>query len=92
MERVKETLEQYFARPDTPMAGSPVGKLVARILAKSPGTAADAARVEAHKLLNQAARRRRYVLPSVLTAEQQTAEAARGREYWAQRRQLQTAA
>jgi hypothetical protein len=33
---MSETIEQYFKRPDTPAAGSPVGVLMVKIQAKFP--------------------------------------------------------
>jgi hypothetical protein len=37
MESTLNTLEDYFARPETPSAISPTGKLMVAVLAKFPG-------------------------------------------------------
>ena len=72
-----ETLEQYFARPDTPMAGSPVGVLMVRILAKNPGMEYENARSKAHSLLALAAKSKRYRTPRVYSPEEEIASKAR---------------
>ena len=66
-----ETLDQYFQRTDTPSANSPVGNLMARILAKFPESSFADARTKAHELLGQAAGRRKYQTPAVLSPEEQ---------------------
>jgi hypothetical protein len=74
-----ETLESYFARPDTPAATSPVGALVARIVEKNPTLSFDEARAEANALLDKAAGRWKYTLPRVMSAEQKAREKERFR-------------
>jgi hypothetical protein len=74
---IGETLDQYFARPDTPMPGSPVGTTMVRILAKYPDMTFDAARNEAKRLLDQAAGNNRYHLPKVLNENQKQASRER---------------
>ena len=68
------TLSQYFERHDTPMADSPVGRTMAKILAKYPEMTFEEARAEAHVLLADAAKRRRYVAPEVLSVEEKAAQ------------------
>jgi hypothetical protein len=70
------TLSQYFERYDSPMADSPVGRTMAKVLAKYPEWTFDAVRAEAHVLLADAAKRRRYVAPQVLSVEEKAAQAA----------------
>lgn len=70
------TAEEYFARRDTPQAGSPCGCLMVRILDKNPGMDHETARVEAHRLLALAAKSRNYQVPGVFSPEEQ----ARNRE------------
>ncbi len=70
------TLSQYFEQRDTPMADSPVGRTMAKILAKYPEMTFDSARAEAHVLLADAAKRRRYVAPQVLSVEEKATAAA----------------
>jgi hypothetical protein len=78
------TLSQYFERHDTPMADSPVGRTMAKILAKYPEWAFDAARAEAQFLLADAANRRRYVAPAVLSVQEKAAQAAATKARFAQ--------
>jgi hypothetical protein len=70
------TLSKYFEQPDTPMADSPVGRTMAKILVKYPEWTFDAARAEAQTLLSDAAKRWRYVAPAVLSVEEKAAQAA----------------
>jgi hypothetical protein len=65
-----ESIEQYFGRPDTPSAGSPVGILMSKILVKFPGIALDDARAKANELLLDASRRKNFTLPRVLSEEE----------------------
>ena len=60
-------LDEYFARTDTPMKGSPVGDLMVRVIEKNPGISFEAARAEANNLLRQAAGRCHYRVSSVLS-------------------------
>lgn len=66
-----ETVEQHFARKETPSRYSPIGNTMVRILAKYPGMSFEQARAHASQLLNQAAGRRSYQAPAVLSAEEQ---------------------
>jgi hypothetical protein len=67
------TIEDYFARTDTPSTGSPVGTLMMRILKKYPDLSFDAARSEARRLLTKAAGRFTYSTARVLSpAERET--------------------
>jgi hypothetical protein len=78
------TLSQYFERNDTPMVDSPVGRTMAKILAKYPEWTFDAARAEAGVLLADAAKRQRYVAPQVLSAEEKAEAAAATKARFAQ--------
>jgi hypothetical protein len=71
-----ETLEQYFARPDTPMGGSPVGVLMVKILAKNPGMDYEGAYIEARLLLSQAAGYKHWQMPTVLSPAEREAKMA----------------
>ena len=73
------TLQNYFAQPDSPSAGSPVGVLMLKILEKYPDLSFDAARVEAWRLLDKAAGRFHFSMPRVLSPEQREAAKARFR-------------
>lgn len=57
-----QTLDEYFARPDTPAPRSPVGAMMARILDEQPDLVGDLDRVRetAKEQLSKAARRRKY--------------------------------
>jgi len=63
-------LQEYFTRPDTPAAGSPVGALIARIVEKNPSVGFEEARAEAHELLDKAAGKWRYRVPTVYSPEE----------------------
>lgn len=67
------SIQQYFAQSDTPSAGSPVGLLMVRVLAKFPELSFDAARTEARRLLNAAASSFHFTTPRVLSSEQRQA-------------------
>lgn len=71
------TLDEWFARRDTPAAGSPVGVTMVRILKKNRGMGFEAARVEAKKLLDRSARAKVYRLPRPLSPEEQEIRKAR---------------
>lgn len=62
-----QSLAEWFALPDTPAAGSPVGRLLQSIVVKNPGISFEDARVEAHALLDRAAGRKSYQVPPVLS-------------------------
>jgi hypothetical protein len=66
-----ESIEEYFAREETPATNSPVGILMVKITAKFPGISLDDARVKANDLLQDAARRKTFTLPRVLSEEEQ---------------------
>jgi hypothetical protein len=68
---------EYFQSRETPQAESPVGRLMVRILEKNPGMEFETARIEAHKMLQQAAGRRKYVISPVLSPEEKILAAAR---------------
>ena len=63
----RQNLSEWFAMPDTPAVGSPVGKLMRTILEKNPGISFEDARTEAKALLWQAAGRKVYRVPPVLS-------------------------
>jgi hypothetical protein len=81
------TIEEYFEQPDTPAAGSPVGILVVKIIAKNPGIDFEGARTEACNLLGQAAGRKRYQVPAVLSPQEKAENIAGMRERFRQSRQ-----
>ena len=58
---------EYFKQSDTPMEHSPVGELLVKILKKFPGMSFQDARVKAKDLLSQAAGKRFYGSPVVLS-------------------------
>lgn len=62
-----QSLIEWFAMPDTPAVGSPVGKLMRTIVEKNPGISFEDARAEANALLEQAAGRKVYRTPPVLS-------------------------
>ncbi|MBI1749290.1 MAG: hypothetical protein HY234_07480 [Acidobacteria bacterium] len=70
------TNAEYFARPDTPMENSPVGKVVVQLLEKRPGIGFEDARQEAKRLLAVSAGHKEYHLPRVQTPEQEAAAAS----------------
>ncbi len=70
-------LEEYFERSDTPQTDSPIGRLMVKIVEKNPGMDFDVARVEASKLLQRAASKKNYVVPAVLSPEEQIAASRR---------------
>jgi len=54
-----------------PAKNSPVGVLMAKLLAKNPNMGSEAARQEAHRLLDKAAGRHKYVIPRVYSEQEQ---------------------
>ena len=74
------TLQGYFALPDTPAAGSPVGMLMARILEKDHAIGFEAARAQANELLDRAAGKKVYRMPRVLSVEEEQARSERLRQ------------
>jgi len=64
-------LKDYFGQPDTPAENSPVGQLMRKVLAKNPAMGFEMARLEANRLLDKAARRKKYTMPRVYSEEEQ---------------------
>jgi hypothetical protein len=60
-----------------PSKGSPVGLLMGKILEKYPDMSFEDARLEAHRLLDIAAGRKKYVVPPVLSPEEKERERVR---------------
>ena len=83
-----ETIDQYFARTDSPATGSPVGTLMQRIVAKFPQMTFEQARAKAQGLLSTAARRFDYRTPPVRTAEGEATRKAAFAQLNAKRRQF----
>jgi hypothetical protein len=73
-------IDEYFERPDTPAANSPVGVLMVKIIGKNPGITFEGARAEANRLLDKAARAKVYRFPQVLSPEEQAETKARLQE------------
>jgi hypothetical protein len=74
-----ETLNDYFALPETPAANSPAGALLFKVLAKNPDMRFEEARTVANALLDKAAGSRVYRLPRVLSPEEQAEQKERMR-------------
>ena len=72
-----ETLAEYFDRPDTPAANSPVGNLIPRVIEKYPELNFEQARAMARDLLDKAAKGRIYRTPRVLSVAEQAANTER---------------
>jgi len=70
-ERREGKLEAYFAQADTPGANSPIGKLMVKVLEKFPTLTFEQTRTKANELQTEAAGKRKYVAPAVLTDEEQ---------------------
>lgn len=80
------TLTEYFGDPSTPAPESPVGRIMQQLVIKRPEMYAadfDAARVEANRLIELAAAKRNFSVPSVLTVQQEAENAAKAKAYWA---------
>ncbi len=86
------TLEEYFALPDTPASGSPVGTLMVRVIEKNPGMGFVAARVQANALLQRAAGKKVYRVPMVLSVEGEQAQRERLRQRFGAGQELRAAA
>ncbi len=69
-----EAREEYFARSDTPMEGSPVARLMIKLHGVCPNASWEELRVHAKALLAKAAGKKRYGFPRVFTKEQREAE------------------
>jgi HNH endonuclease len=65
-----KTLEEYFALRRSPSSGSPVGALMVRVLEKNPGMGFDAACYQAKALLQKAAGKWKYRVPTVYSPEE----------------------
>jgi hypothetical protein len=76
------TLSEYFARPDTPAAKSPVGTVMVKVLEKYPGVTFEEARVKANALIQESARRKRFVMPKVLSETELAEQSARLKTAW----------
>jgi hypothetical protein len=85
-------ISTYFTQSDSPSAGSPVGNLMVKVLAKYPDVRFDAARAEAHRLLVKAAGRFHLATPQVLSVEQRNAAKARFQSLTSSRNALDTPA
>ena len=77
-------IQQYFEQPNTPSAGSPVGLVMQRVLVKYPGITLQEARVKAHELLTDAAKRQNYRV-LVFSETEIAAQQVRVATYWKQR-------
>jgi hypothetical protein len=82
-------IAEFFALPDSPSAGSPVGSLIVRIVAKYPAMSFADARTEAKRLLGKAAGAKYYCTPRVLSAEEKKASRERFQEVNDKRRRAQ---
>jgi hypothetical protein len=82
----------YFAQSDSPAAGSPVGNLLVKVLAKYPDLSLEAARAEVLRLLDKAAGKFHLSTPQVLSVEQRNAAKARFQSLTASRNALDTPA
>lgn len=67
------SIHEYFEQSDTPAENSPMGVVMVRLLAKDPGMNLEQAHAKANELLKQAAGKRFYRVPPVLTEEEQEA-------------------
>ena len=63
-----QSIDEYFARPDTPQRNSPVGTVMLKVLEKYPDLGFDAARAKANDLLAVSAKARVYRTPRVFSA------------------------
>jgi hypothetical protein len=78
---------EYFSRRDTPAAESPVGKTMAKVLAKYPGITFEEARERAQSLLTKAAASKHYYGPLVLSADALEKRQAASQAYWKARKE-----
>lgn len=76
-----ETIQEYFERLETPAAGSPVGTLLVKMLAKNPGMSFEEARTETKALLGKAAGRKVYSVPRVFSPEERAERAEQFRAF-----------
>jgi hypothetical protein len=70
-------LNTYFALPNTPSAGSPVGQLITRILEKMPETSFEDARAAANAMIYKAAGKFNFRTPAVYTPAEEEARRVR---------------
>src|SRR5438309_427914 len=73
------TVQEYFALPDTPMADSPTGRTMIRLLDKRPELSFEQTRATAAGLLQDAAGRKHYCLPRVFSVAEEKTNLARVR-------------
>ena len=59
-----------MSRQDTPAPGSPVGALMVKVIEKNPGISFEEARTQANALLDKAAGKWRYRVPTVYSPEE----------------------
>ena len=64
------TLNEYFALPDTPAKGSPVGLLMLKIIEKYPDMQPEDAREKANSMIQKAAGRYNFQMPKVHSQEE----------------------
>jgi hypothetical protein len=65
-----ESIQDYFGRHDTPAAGSPVGLLMVKVIEKNPSVGFEEARKQANALLDKAATKKIYRIPTVYSPEE----------------------
>lgn len=73
-------LKEYFAEVESPSANSPVGKLMEKLIEKNPGMGFEEARLEANRLLDKAAGRKKYTLPKIYSPAEMEANKVRLRK------------
>jgi hypothetical protein len=76
------TLSQYFAKPDTPSANSPMGTIMVKVLEKYPGITFEDARAKAHCLILESAGKKRFNLPRVLSEAELAEQKERLKTAW----------
>jgi hypothetical protein len=76
------TLSQYFAKPDTPAANSPVGVVMVKVLEKYPRLSFEEARAKANALIQESACRKRFSMPKVLSEAELTEQTERLKTAW----------
>jgi hypothetical protein len=76
------TIFDYFAKPETPAANSPVGTLMVKVLEKYPGMSFEDARKKAHVLLWEAAGKKRFNMPRVLSEQELAEQKERLKSAW----------
>jgi hypothetical protein len=76
------TLFDYFARPETPAANSPVGTIMVKVLEKYPGMSFEDARAKANALMQESARKKRFNLPRILSEAELVEQKERLKTAW----------